>query len=171
VFGSYAEFTALQAGKSDGPTRDGKLTLKRRRSPGGGNGGYAGARLFEAIVENPHRVIYIDGVDRLDRDSEMRIKDAMVKGTVRGCNGGVVGLEDAIVVLCSDVLDSGSMVSFPQVKRQLEKGDPMGKEVRSCRRLRLDLNACPGDGEDEKDILADHEGIIPNFVDSAFFFN
>jgi ATP-dependent Clp protease ATP-binding subunit ClpA len=106
VFGSYAEFTALPTGNSDESTRSGKLTLKRRRSPGDGNGCHALGSLFKAIVENPHRVILIDGVDRLDRDSEMCIKDAMMKGTVRGCNGDVVGLEDAIVVLCSDLLDA-----------------------------------------------------------------
>jgi ATP-dependent Clp protease ATP-binding subunit ClpA len=170
VFGSYGEFTALQAGNSDEPTRSGKLTLKRQRSPGDGNGDYALARLFQAITENPHRVILIDGVDRLDLDSEMRIKDVMMKGTVRGCNDDEVGLEDAIVVLCSDVLDSRYVVSSPEVKRRLEEGDATGKEVRSYRRLGLDLNACPEDGEDEEDILADAEAFL-NFVDGVFSFS
>jgi ATP-dependent Clp protease ATP-binding subunit ClpA len=76
VFGSYAEFTALQAASSDKPTHSAKLTLKRQRSAGDGNGDYAGPRLFEAIRENPHRVILIEDVDGLDHDSEMRIKDA-----------------------------------------------------------------------------------------------
>lgn len=164
VFGSHTEFTALQAGNSDEPTRSGKLTHKRRRSPGDRDGGYPGARLFKAIVENPHRVIYIDGVDRLDRDSEMRIKDAMVEGTARGCNGEVVDLDDAIVVLCSDV------VSPPRVKRRVAEGDATGKEVRPHHRLGLDLNACPEDREDEEDNLADGEEIL-NFVDGVFFFN
>ncbi|KAM0931305.1 hypothetical protein ACQ4PT_000368 [Festuca glaucescens] len=168
VFGSYAEFTALRAGNSDEPTRSGKLTLKRRRSPDDGNGGYALGRLFKEIVENPHRVILID-VERVDPDSEMRIKDAMMKGTVRGCNGDVVGLEDAIVVLCSNVLDLRCVVSSPQVKGRLEYGDATGKDVRSCRRLGLDLNAFPEVGEDEEDILADDEAIL-NFVDGVFVF-
>lgn len=101
-------------------------------------------RLFEAIVENPHRVILIDGIDRLDRDSEMRVKDAITEGTVTGCNGDVVSLEDAIVVLCSDVLDdSRSVVSFPGVKRRLEEGDTTGKEMRSCRASRLVFERLP----------------------------
>ncbi|KAK1669210.1 hypothetical protein QYE76_057369 [Lolium multiflorum] len=170
VFGSYAEFTALQVGSSDEPTRGGKLALKRRRSLGNGNGGYALGRLFKEIVENPHRVILIDGVDWLDPDSQMHIKDAMMKGTARGCNGDVVGLEDAIVVLCSDVLDARCVVSSPQVKGQLEDGDATGKDVRSCCRLGLDLNAFPEVGEDEEDTFADDDEAILNFVDGVFFF-
>jgi hypothetical protein len=74
------------------------------------------------------------------------------------------------VVLCSDVLDSRYVVSSPQVKRRLEEGDATGKEVRSYRRLGFDLNACPEDGEDEEDILADAEAFL-NFVDGAFSFS
>jgi hypothetical protein len=70
VFGSYAEFSALQVqGNSDIPERTGKLALKRQRSlDDDGNGGDIEARLFKAIAENPHHVILIDGVNRLDRD-------------------------------------------------------------------------------------------------------
>jgi hypothetical protein len=34
----------------------------------------------------------------------------------------------------------------------------------------LDLNACPEDGEDEEDILADAEAFL-NFVDGVFSFS
>ncbi|KAM0851452.1 hypothetical protein ACQ4PT_052414 [Festuca glaucescens] len=176
VFGSYAEFTALQAASSDKPTHKGKLTLKRQRSPGDGNGDYAGSRLLEAIRENPHRVVLIKDVDRLDRDSEMRIKDAIVTGTLSGYNGDVVGMEDAIVVLCSDVLDSGSMVSSPPVKPRIrnnvqdhEEGNAMGKEVRSRRRLSLDLNVCADDGEEEG-VPAEDSAIL-DVVDGVFLFD
>jgi ATP-dependent Clp protease ATP-binding subunit ClpA len=172
VFGSYAEFIALDADNSDKPTCGGKLTLKRQRSPGDENDGCAaGPRLLEAIQENPHRVILIDGVDRLDRDLEMRIKDA-IAGKVRGCNGDLAGLDDAIVVLCSDVLDSGSMLSSskvkPRIKRSVqdrEEGNAMDKEVRSRPRLRLDLNVCIEDGEEEEDLA------ILDVVDGVFLFN
>ncbi|KAM0931302.1 hypothetical protein ACQ4PT_000365 [Festuca glaucescens] len=177
IFGSYAEFTAVQAASSDKPTHNGKLTLKRQRSPGDGNGDYAGPRLFEAIRENPRRVILIEDVDRLDHDSEMRIKDAIVAGTLSGCNGDVVGLEDAIVVLCSDVLDSGSMVSSPPVKSRIrnnvqdhEEGSAMGKEVRSRRRLSLDLNVCADGGEEEEGVPAEDSAIL-EVVDGVFHFN
>ncbi|XBH88344.1 hypothetical protein VPH35_075634 [Triticum aestivum] len=64
VFGSYAEFTALQVqGNADIPTHGSKLALKRPRSTETSNDGNLRARLFKAVGENPHRVILIDGVD------------------------------------------------------------------------------------------------------------
>ncbi|KAM3262460.1 hypothetical protein ACQJBY_052905 [Aegilops geniculata] len=177
VFGSYAEFTAVQLqGSPNIRTHSGKLALKRQRSPV--NDGDLGARLFEAIVENPHRVILMDGVDRLDRDSEMHIVRG---GMVRGCNGDVVSLEDAIIVLsASDVLDSRRYVaspSAPQVKRRSrrynrEKGDD-GTEMKRCHGW--DLSVCSVDEEEEEeeeeeDSLADEEG-IQNVVDGVFLFN
>ncbi|KAM3353638.1 hypothetical protein ACQJBY_024661 [Aegilops geniculata] len=180
VFGSYADFTALQ-GYPDIPVRNGKLALKRLRSPendGDGNGVDVEARLFEAIAENPHRVILIDGADQLGRDSETCIKNVMAGGTMMGgCNGDVVGLEDAIVVLSYDVLDPRSVVcaSSPRVKRPFsrqnrEEGDTTKMEVRSGGRLRWDLNVCAVDGEVEEDNFADDEGIL-NAVDGVFLFN
>lgn len=125
VFGSYAEFSALQVqGNSDILARTGKLALKRQRSldnDGDGNGGNVEARLFKATTENPHRVILIDGVNRLNRDSEMHIKNAIVGVTmVGGCNNDMVSLEDAIVVLSSDVCHSGmsmASASSPRVEQ------------------------------------------------------
>ncbi|XBH58843.1 hypothetical protein VPH35_080217 [Triticum aestivum] len=164
VFGSYAEFTTLQVqGNPDIPAQTGKLALKRQRSPdidGEGN----------AIVENPHRVILIDGVNRLDGDSEMRIKNAIAGGTIaRGYNDDMVGLEDAIVVLSSDVCDSRSVASASsqRVKRRRNNVD---MEVRPRRGLCWDLNICAVDGEEEEDSLAHDEGVI-SVVDGVFLFN
>ncbi|XBH96910.1 hypothetical protein VPH35_087212 [Triticum aestivum] len=181
VFGSYTEFTVLRVqGDADIPARSGKLALKRQRSPDNGNGGDLGARLFKAVGENPHRVIWIDGVDRLDRDSETHIKNAVAGGgMVRGCNGDVVGLEDAIVVLsASDVLESKYVApsSSPRVKRHFcgqnrEEGDTALMEARSRRRHGWDLNVCAVDEEEEdEDSLAYDEGIM-NAVDGVFLFN
>ncbi|KAE8806238.1 hypothetical protein D1007_17670 [Hordeum vulgare] len=181
VFGSYAEFTALQVQcDTDIPARSGKLDLKRQRSRDNGDGGDVGARLFEAVAENPHRVMLIDGVDRLDRDSEMRFKNAMAGGgMVRGCNGDVVGLEDAIVVLsASGLLDSRYVdsSSSPRVKRRLneqnrDEGDAAEMEGRSRLRHSWDLNACAMDGEGElEDGLVGDEGIM-DAVGGIFLFN
>ncbi|XBH96912.1 hypothetical protein VPH35_087214 [Triticum aestivum] len=177
VFGSYAEFTALQVqGNADIPAHGSKLALKRPRSTDTDNDGDLMARLFEAVRENPHRVILIDGVDRLDCDSEMQIKSAVTGGgMVRGCNGDVVGLEDAIIVLsASDVLDSRYLASSssPRVKRRFcgqnrEEGGSVEMEVRSRHRQGLDLNVC---AVGEEDGLADDDGIL-NAVDGVFLFN
>ena len=125
VFGSYTEFTAVQLqGSPNIRTHNGMLALKRQRSvdnDGDGNGGNVEARLFKATTENPHRVILIDGVNRLNRDSEMHIKNAIVGVTmVGGCNNDMVSLEDAIVVLSSDVCHSGmsmASASSPRVEQ------------------------------------------------------
>ncbi|XBI67567.1 hypothetical protein VPH35_046892 [Triticum aestivum] len=160
VFGSNADFTALQ-GNPNIPAGSGK----RQRSPE--NDGGIEARLFEAILENPHRVILIDGVDRLERDSEICIEGAIAGGTmVGGCKGDVVSLKDAIVVLSTDALD---FASSPRVKRNREEGDATEMEVRS-RRHNWDLNVCATCGEEEEDGLADAERIL-NDVDGVFLFN
>ncbi|KAM3316630.1 hypothetical protein ACQJBY_034645 [Aegilops geniculata] len=170
VFGSYSEFTAVQLqGSPNIRTRSGKPAPKRQRSPD--NHGDLGARLYEAIVENPHRVILMDGVDRLDHDSEMRIMEG---GMVRGCNGDVVSLEDAIIVLsASDSRGCVASPSSPRVKRRFggqnrEKGDD-GTEMK--RRHGWDLSVCAVvEEEEEGDSLADDEG-IQNVVDGVFLFN
>ncbi|VAI10899.1 unnamed protein product [Triticum turgidum subsp. durum] len=179
VFGSYAEFTTLQVqGNPDIPAQTGKLALKRLRSPdidSDGNGGDVGARLFAAIAENPHRVILIDGVNRLGGDSEMRIKNAIAGGTMaRGYKNDLVGLEDAIVVLSSDVFDSrsGASASSPRVKRRHnseDKLDVADMEVRPRRDLCWDLNVCAVDEEEEEDSMAHNEGVI-SVVDGVFLF-
>jgi hypothetical protein len=79
VFGFYAEFTAQQ-GNPNIPARTGILGLKRQRSSDDDSN--IKARLFEATVETPHRVILINGVDQLDHISEMCIKNAIVGGTM-----------------------------------------------------------------------------------------
>ncbi|XP_024310742.1 protein SMAX1-LIKE 3-like [Brachypodium distachyon] len=185
VFGSYSEFTALEVlGNSDiiTPTRNGKQipAIKGKRSLLNNDcGGYVGERLFEAIRENPHRVILINGVNRLDRDSKTFVKNAVKEGTVRGCNGEVVSLEDVIVVLMnSEVVDSGSSVlSSPQMKRprlgrqSLEEGDDIQREEVRSRRLSIDLNASPEPQEDDEDDSAEENAGITDVVDGVFFFN
>lgn len=170
MFGSYAEFTTLHVqGDPNIPARSGMLTHKRPRSPDKGNGGDLGVRLIEAVVENPHRVIMIDGVDRLDHDWEMGMKNAIAGGgMLRGCNGDVVGLEDAIIVLsASDLLGSRYVASSSSPGR--EEGDAAEMEMRSRRPHGWDLNVCAVDGEaEEEDSLADDDKIM-NVVDGVSF--
>ncbi|CAD6270487.1 unnamed protein product [Miscanthus lutarioriparius] len=61
---------------------------------------------YEAIHENPHCVVLVDGVKH-NSELEASIMNAMASGTVRGGDGGVVSLEDSIV-LCCEVLESRS---------------------------------------------------------------
>ncbi|OEL28113.1 Protein SMAX1-LIKE 3 [Dichanthelium oligosanthes] len=175
VFGSYAEFTSITAPKltlaPSGSNSGG--SLKRQRSPDNEHGHMQ--RFYEAIRENPHRVVMVDGVDH---DSEAGIKNAMAAGTVRGCDGDVVSLEDAIVVSC-EVFESRSRVSSPRpVKQQRvmsnvdSKVDDDGAEKGALPRFGLDLNACAamdGEGEDAGSFSPNDMEIL-KAVDGVFSF-
>ncbi|TKW07457.1 hypothetical protein SEVIR_7G308500v4 [Setaria viridis] len=178
VFGSYAEFTCITApeltlapsGSNSGDS------LKRQRSPDDEHGYMQ--RLYEAIRDNPHRVVMIDGAEH---DSEDGIKNAMATGTVRGCDGDAVSLEDAIVVSCDEVFESSSRVSSPRlVKQQRVMSDVVvdskveedGTEKGDVPRFGLDLNACAAamDGEGEERSPPPNDMEILKAVDGVFFF-
>ncbi|XP_062203148.1 protein SMAX1-LIKE 3-like [Phragmites australis] len=177
VFGSYAEFTTIAptdfALALSGSSSGDELSLKRQRSAENEHG-YV-ERLYKAIRENPHRVVLINGVGRSDNDSEAGVKNAITTGTVRGCNGDVVSLEDAIVVLSYEVLESRSTASSPPRVKQRVMCDVAGKEEDDgaekgvVPRFSLDLNACAIDGEGEGESSLDVVEIL-NAVDGVFFF-
>ncbi|RLM98741.1 uncharacterized protein C2845_PM06G14220 [Panicum miliaceum] len=176
VFGSYAEFTCITAAKltlAPSGSNSGD-SLKRQRSPDNEHGYMQ--RFYEAIRENPHRVVMIDGVE-YDSD-EAGIKNAMATGTVRGCDGDTVSLEDAIVVSCQ-VSEWRSRVSSPRaVKLRRFMGDvdskaeDDGAEKGAVPRLGLDLNACAAmDGEgEEAGSSSPNDMEILKAVDGVFFF-
>lgn len=177
VFGSYAEFTCITApeltlapsGSNSGDS------LKRQRSPDGDHG--CMQRFYEAICDNPHRVVMIDGVEH---DSEAGIKNSMATGIVRGCNGDEVSLEDAIVVSC-EVFESRPRVSSPRLPKQQRRvmGDGDSNKVEdddrengAAPRFGLDLNACAAamDGEGEERVSLPDDIEILKAVDGVFFF-
>ncbi|KAL6643094.1 hypothetical protein ACP70R_021275 [Stipagrostis hirtigluma subsp. patula] len=181
VFGSYAEFTSVAPTEltapahSAGSSSGGDLGLKRQRPPENEHG-YV-QRLYEAVLENPHRVVLIDGVERSDDDTEAGIKNAIATGTVRGCNGDVVRLEDAIVVLSFEAFEPRSRAPSPRRVKQRVMADVDGKEEEGGREkgamhqcFSLDLNACAidGEGEEEGSSLDDFE--ILDVVDGVFSF-
>ncbi|KAK8447258.1 hypothetical protein SEVIR_8G037000v4 [Setaria viridis] len=175
VFGSYSKFTSISLPEFTQVHTDSSsslLTLKRQRSPDTGHG-YQ--RLYEAILENPHRVIMIDGIEKLDYDSEISIRNAIANGRIKGCNGDEISLEDAIVVLSCEALDSRSNASSPRLKQRVI--DNGGKEENGMNiengmessGFTLDLNACAEDGEEDGVSVSDNMRIL-NIVDGVFFF-
>jgi len=176
VFGSYAEFTCITAAKLTSGSNSGD-SHKRQRSPADNEHGYM-QRFYEAIRENPHRVVMIDGVEH-DYSEAAGIKNAMATGTVRGCGGDAVSLEDAIVVSCQ-VSESRSRVSSPRPVKQRRfmgeiivdsKAGDDGAEKGAVPRYGLDLNACAAmdaEGEeagssspnDDMEILKDADGVF-----------
>ncbi|OEL16461.1 Protein SMAX1-LIKE 3 [Dichanthelium oligosanthes] len=178
VFGSYSKFTSISLVEFTQVHSDSSsslLTLKRQRSPDTGHGYFQ--RLYEAILENPHRVIMIDGIEQLDYDSEISIRNAIANGRIRGCNGDEISLEDAIVVLSCEALDSRSNASSPRLKqRVIDNGAKEGNDMNiengmdsSGSGFTLDLNACAEDGEEDEESASDNVTIL-NIVDGVFLF-
>ncbi|CAN6380616.1 unnamed protein product [Urochloa humidicola] len=176
VFGAYSRFTSISLADFSQVHSDSSsslLTLKRQRSPDTGHGYFQ--RLYEAILENPHRVIMIDGIEQMDYDSEISIRKAIANGRIRGCNGDEIGLEDAIVVLSCEALDSRSNASSPRLKQRVVDN---GGKVRNGMNIEngmetsgftLDLNACAEDGQGDEESPSDNARIL-NIVDGVFLF-
>ncbi|CAD6342546.1 unnamed protein product [Miscanthus lutarioriparius] len=94
VFGSYSKFTSISLADESthvhSDSSSGEPMLKRQRSLDTGHG--CVQRLYDAILENPHRVIIIDGVEQLDYVSEIGVRNAITSGRIRGCNGDEISL-------------------------------------------------------------------------------
>jgi ATP-dependent Clp protease ATP-binding subunit ClpA len=176
VFGSYTNSISISLSNYTpvhSMSSSGEVVLKRQRSLGNGPHGYV-QRLYDTILENPHRVIMIGGVDQLDCESEVSIRSAITNGRITSCNGDDASLEDVIVILSCETLDSRSTCSSPRLKQRAidNEGDEgncrtnieKGSEP-SC--FIFDLNACVEDGE------GDNEGgasDIRHIVDGLFLF-
>ncbi|KAF8726229.1 hypothetical protein HU200_000428 [Digitaria exilis] len=193
VFGSCSEFTCIMTttaapeltlAPSGSNSGDGRSLKRRQRSPENDEHGYM-QRFYEAIRENPHRVVMIDSVDHHDSSEAGGIENAMANGTVRGCNNGdVVSLEDAIVVTsCCQVLGTCSRVSSPRPVKQRVMGDDIdiskveddaAAEKGDAARFGLDLNACAatvdGGEEEEGTSTLPNDMRILSAVDGVFFF-
>ncbi|GJN06953.1 hypothetical protein PR202_ga24736 [Eleusine coracana subsp. coracana] len=168
IFGSYDSFTSISLSNYtplQSKSSSGEVVLKRQRSLNNNEYGFA-QRLYDAILENPHQVIKIDGVDQLECESEIGVRNAIRNGRIVGCNGDEASLEDAIVILSCEALDSRSSDSSPRFKQRAidneGNGMNMEKGIKPSSFV-FDLNACVDDGEgDDSDIL--------NIVDGVFSF-
>jgi hypothetical protein len=137
VFGSRDSFLAIRPGASSSPpprsgSSEGHRSNKRpRMSPPPAGEEPAPAcleRLHDAVSENPHRVIFMEGVEQADRDCQLGIKEAIERGVVRNRAGVEVGVGDAIVVLSCESFGSTrrSRACSPpskKVKVEMEEGN------------------------------------------------
>ncbi|CAN6357696.1 unnamed protein product [Urochloa humidicola] len=178
VFGSYADFISVAASPEITSGFNSGDSLKRQRSPNSERGGYM-QRFYEAIRENPHCVVMINGGAEHDSVAGI-IKDAMATGTVRGCDDSdlVSCLEDAIVVSCDEGFESRSRVSSPRpVKQQRAMTNDVGgtveddgAEKEAVARLGLDLNACATIDAEEGSFSQNDDMEILKAVDGIFLF-
>ncbi|KQJ92165.1 hypothetical protein BRADI_4g42011v3 [Brachypodium distachyon] len=167
VFGSYTEFTS-----SD---RDPGLKIMSTGRHAHYDAVYVGTRLLEAILENPHRVVFINDIDDLDHEfMGAAIMNRIVTGRLMGCNGSNGGLEEAIIVLSSDEVASSSS---PRAKRQRISSSGQRNGEESPRHFRLDLNTPAEDQEyvveeeEDEEYLVDKDAGIMGIVDGVFRFN
>ncbi|URD89372.1 Heat shock protein [Musa troglodytarum] len=103
-------------------------------------------RLYEAINENPHRVIFIEDTEQADHRTRAGMKSVIEGGRVCGHGGEAVGVSDAIIILSC---------------RSSKSDDE--KEVKP--RLPLDLNHCASDDDGGVDGVG-----LPEVVDRTFRF-
>ena len=174
IFGSYTEFSMVNSVDSSSDT--GKLVLKTKRSRDSDKI-YVLRTLFEDILENPHRVVFIDGINQLDYESEIAIKNVISTGGIKGCNGSdMANLEDIIVVLssgegsCSRTFASCPLVNSGTTNTSNRKEDANKKGLES-RPFSFDLNVCADDLEEENENTVDNKAGIMNAVDAVFRFD
>ncbi|CAN6241815.1 unnamed protein product [Urochloa humidicola] len=75
-------------------------------------------RLYEALSENPHRVIFVEDVEQAGRSCRVGIKEAIETGVVRNRAGDEVSAGDAIIILsCESFDDAGSRACSPPSKK------------------------------------------------------
>ncbi|RRT65488.1 hypothetical protein B296_00010442 [Ensete ventricosum] len=166
VFGSSTNFITvvghsnLSSTQSD--STDVLLQIKRSRAEASHSHLQS---LFEAVRENPHRVIMMEDIEQLDHYTLTGIKRATERGKLQSYGGEEVGLCDAIIILSCESFDSRSRACSPLVKQRAESEDE--KEVDAF--VSLDLNLCAAD-EDLDDYYFDSAGLL-ECVDRAFFFN
>ncbi|ONM17666.1 Protein SMAX1-LIKE 3 [Zea mays] len=191
VFGSRDSFLAIRPGaSSSSPPRsgssEGHRSNKRPRMspppPGEESAPACLERLHDAVSENPHRVIFMEGVEQAGRDCQLGIKEAIESGVVRNRAGVEVGVGDAIVVLsCEGFGSTGrSRACSPpskKVKVEMEEakeertgdiehnGDGGSSSSPSCIDLNVDMES---DQADEGSL--DDDVCLLTAVDRTLFF-
>ncbi|RWW06307.1 hypothetical protein GW17_00030374 [Ensete ventricosum] len=169
VFGSYTNLITVGLGNLSSTRSDSTEDLRNKRSRAEASRSYLDC-LFEALRENPHRVIMMEDIEQVDHYTLASIKRAMEGGRLQSYGGEEVGLSDAIIILSCESFDSRSRVCSPLVKQKAEAEDEMqeaSEDVDTC--LSIDLNVCAAGDTDLGDCTFDNAGLIES-VDRAFFF-
>ncbi|XP_064978926.1 protein SMAX1-LIKE 3-like isoform X1 [Musa acuminata AAA Group] len=162
VFASYANFITIGLGNFSSTPSDSTDDVRNKRSREQVRNSYLES-LFEAIRENPHRVIVMEDIEQADYHARSGIKTSMERGKIQSSSGEEVRLCDAIIILSCESFDSRSRACSPPVKH---KADTEDEKEEACR---LDLNLCAEDEEDLHDHFSDDMGLLES-VDGAFFF-
>nr|QZA76100.1 HSP100.6 [Aeluropus littoralis] len=181
VFGSRNNLLSIRLGAASSPSAsrsyDEEHRSKRPRTSPAGKLAYL-ERLYQAVSENPHRVILMEDGDQADRDCELGIKEAIESGVVRNHNGEEVGLGDAIIILSCENFEARSRAcSAPpskQMKVEMEedkeektsdhKHDKVGSSIPSCFDLNINVESDQVDEANVDDVC------LLTAVDRTLFF-
>ncbi|KAL5212930.1 hypothetical protein ABZP36_023777 [Zizania latifolia] len=135
VFGSPKSFVSIAGSESYSSTARSESTEKlhwSKRARPETSGRDHLERLYDAVRDNPRRVILMEHVDQADRRCQHGIMEAVESGVVRSRDGGeeaVIG--DAIVVLSCESFDSRSTAHSPLAmikKVKTESGEGLNEE-------------------------------------------
>ncbi|PUZ75973.1 hypothetical protein GQ55_1G253300 [Panicum hallii var. hallii] len=128
--------------------------------------------LYEAVRDNPHRVILVEDVEQA---GQRRILEAIERGSVRSHGGDEAALGDAIIVLSCKSFDARSRTSSPPTTKKAKteiKEDPKeeaitaGSPSSSCFDLNLNMSL---ENDDMEESCFTDAGLL-KAVDRAFFF-
>ncbi|KAJ6767613.1 DOUBLE CLP-N MOTIF P-LOOP NUCLEOSIDE TRIPHOSPHATE HYDROLASE SUPERFAMILY PROTEIN [Salix koriyanagi] len=163
VFGSQSNFVSIGLNNFSSSRADSTEESKNKRARDELGCNYL-ERLGLALNENPHRVFFMEDVDRVDKCSQKGIKQAIENGSLTLPDGEKVPFKDAIIVF--------SCESFSSVSRACsgdhgDKEDEGGMDDRSPV-LSLDLNISFEDDNGDEYSLAEN-GILES-VDRQVIF-
>ncbi|RCV06699.1 hypothetical protein SETIT_1G184100v2 [Setaria italica] len=119
VFGSHKSFVSIgNRNTAASPARSSDSAERHHKRPRllpetSNDGGVE--RLYEAVRDNPHRVILVEDVDQA---GQMGILEAIESGLVRSHGGDEAALGDAIVVLSCESFDARSRTSSPPTAKK-----------------------------------------------------
>ncbi|XP_020111353.1 protein SMAX1-LIKE 3-like [Ananas comosus] len=166
VFGSYDSFILVELNTSSSTRSDSSDDRANKRSRLEAKESYLD-RLFEAIRENPHRVILMEDIEQVDYYSLLGIKKAIESGVIRSYNGDEVRVGDAIIILSCESFDSRSRACSPSVKQKVEMSEgekEESEEISSSMCLDLNIRI-----EEDVECLFDNVGLI-EAADQVVFF-
>lgn len=119
VFGSRKNFVSIKLGASStsASCSTEEHRSKRPRTSAATEGEAYLERLYDAVSENPHRVILMDDFEQANQYCQVGIKEAIDSGVIRSQTGDEVGVSDTIVILCCESFDSKSRACSPPTKQ------------------------------------------------------
>ncbi|KAJ1279413.1 hypothetical protein BS78_04G154600 [Paspalum vaginatum] len=188
VFGSRKSFVSIGGGaasaSSPSPVRWDSAEQQHKRprlteAASSSHGCHEG--LYEAVRDNPHRVILVEDIDQAGQRCQAAILEAIESGLVRSRGGDEpAALGDAIIVLSCESFDAWSRTSSPPTtKRARIESKEEPKEDQDHKEAITDAAVSPSSSSFDLNMSVENEDMeescftdagLVKAVDRAFFF-